>query len=233
MPGLFTRLSNLWRGFVSLWIADVEKEHPEIAFENAIASMAEKYTKLKKATAAIVRRREDTEQRFTKHKEELAQVNADLTVAIETNQDDLAMVLLQKKSALEKDLADITAERDSSARDAESAKASLVQVQSEIKKLKAERDSSLAKLASAQIKVQIQEQLEGISVDAEIKALDGVREHIRNQVAAAKLGDELGQNDLDTRLNQLRAQSGDVTAKQQLQELKAQMAAKKASQKTL
>jgi len=233
MSGIFTRIGNLWRGFVRLWISDIEKEHPEIAFENAINSMVEKYTKLKKATAAIVRRREETNLRFAKHTEELAQVNADLTVALETNQDDLAMILLEKKNALEKEVGELTAERDSSARDAESAKASLMEVQGEIKKLKAERDSSLAKLRSAEVKVQIQEQLEGLSVDAEIKALDGVREHIRNQVAAAQLGEELGQNDLDTRLKTLRAQSGTVTAKQQLQDLKAKMAAKKASQKTL
>lgn len=231
---ILTRISNLWRGFVSLWIRDVENEHPEIAFENAINSMMEKYTKFKKATAAIVRRREDTDLRFTKHTKELDQVNADLAVAVETNQDDLALVLLQKKSVLEKDLADIRAERDSSAKDAESAKASLLEIQAAIRQLKAERDTSLAKLKSAEVKIQIQEQLEGMSVDAEIQALDGVREHIRNQVAAAKLGDELGENDLDARLKAVRAQSGDVMAKQQLADLKAQSAAKKAaSQKTL
>ena len=234
MSGLFSRLGNLWRGFISLWIADIEKEHPEIAYENAINSMVEKYTKLKKATAAIVRRREETNLRFTNHAKELEQVNADLGVAIESGQDDLAVILLQKKNVLEKEVADITAERDSSAKDADSAKASLLQVQAEIKKLQAERDSSLAKLANAQVKVKIQEQLEGLSVDAEVKALDGVREHIRTQVAAAQLGEELGQSDLDTRLKQLRSQSGEVTAKQQLADLKAQMAAKKAAaQKTI
>ena len=36
--GLFARLGNLWRGFLSLWISDVEKQHPEIAYENAINS---------------------------------------------------------------------------------------------------------------------------------------------------------------------------------------------------
>ena len=52
--GLFSRLGNLWKGFLSLWIADIEKEHPEIAYENAINSMIAKYAKLKSATAAII-----------------------------------------------------------------------------------------------------------------------------------------------------------------------------------
>ena len=30
--GFFARLGNLWKGFLSIWISDVEKEHPEIAY---------------------------------------------------------------------------------------------------------------------------------------------------------------------------------------------------------
>ena len=63
--GFFSRLANLWKGFVSLWISDIEKEHPEIAYENAINSMIEKYSKLKKATAAIIRRREEVSERLS------------------------------------------------------------------------------------------------------------------------------------------------------------------------
>ena len=62
--GLFSRLGNLWKGFLSLWIADIEKDHPEIAYENAINSMVEKYAKLKSATAAIIRRREELDEKI-------------------------------------------------------------------------------------------------------------------------------------------------------------------------
>ena len=34
---MWKRLTNLWKGFLSLWISDIEKEHPEIAYENAKA----------------------------------------------------------------------------------------------------------------------------------------------------------------------------------------------------
>lgn len=231
--GFFHRLSNLWKGFVSLWISDSEKEHPEIAYENAINSMIEKYSKLKKATAAIIRRREEVSERLGTQSKELAQVTADLSVAVETNQDDLAMVLIQKKNALEKEVADLKADLDTAQKDADSAKASLMTVQGEIKKLKAEKDNMLAKMASAQARLRINDQLEGLSVDAEVKALDNVREHIKNTIAEANLGSELKSTDLDQRLSALRAQSGDVTAKQQLQEMKAASAAKKASQKTM
>ncbi len=231
--GFFTRLSNLWKGFVSLWISDIEKEHPEIAYENAINSMIEKYSKLKKATAAIIRRREEVSERLASQTKELAQVSADLAVAVETSQDDLSVVLIQKKNVLDKEVAELKADLDTASKDADSAKSSLISVQNEIKKLKSEKDNMLAKMASAQARLRINEQLEGLSVDAEVRALDNVREHIKNTIAEANLGAELKSTDLDDRLKQLRSQSGDVTAKQQLAEMKAASAAKKASLKTM
>jgi len=229
----FARLGNLWKGFVSLWISDVEKEHPEIAYENAINSMIEKYSALKKATAAIIRRREELTERLNAQSRELAQVSADLNAAVETGQDDLAVVLIQKKNALETSVADLKADLDLAQKDADGAKNALLQVQSEIKKLKAEKETMIAKMASAQARIRIQDQLEGLSVDAEVKALDNVREHIKNQVAQANLQKELGETNLDARLANLRQSSGDVTAKAQLAELKAAAAARKAGVKSM
>src|SRR5580765_6074842 len=94
--GFFTRLSNLFRGFLNLWISDVEKEHPEIAYENGISSMIEKYAKLKHATAAIIRRRDEIQERLSSQSSELAQITKDLDVAVQTSKDDLAMILIQK-----------------------------------------------------------------------------------------------------------------------------------------
>ena len=229
--GFFSRLGNLWRGFLSLWISDIEKEHPEIAYENAINSMIEKYSSLKRATASIIRRREELEQRHAAQNKELAQVSLDLSVAVDTNQDDLALVLIQKKNQLEAEVTELAQEMQVAMNDAEGAKASLLQVQGEIKKLRAERDAMLAKLKSAEARIRIQDQLEGLSVENEVKALDNVREHIRTTVARANLDKELGAASLDQRLAILRQQTGDVTARQQLDQLKAAQAQRALGQK--
>ncbi|MEO8552672.1 MAG: PspA/IM30 family protein, partial [Kofleriaceae bacterium] len=183
--GFFGRLGNLWRGFVSLWISDVEKKHPEIAYENAINSMIEKYSSLKHATAAIIRRREDIDARYRVRSAELAQVEADLQTAVDSNQQDLGQVLIQKQKQLSDEVTSLKADLQTAVGDADSAKASLVQVQGEIKSLKAEKDNMLAKMASAEARMRIQSQLDGLSVDNEVKALDNVREHIKNTIAEA------------------------------------------------
>lgn len=232
--GAFSRLANLWKGFVSLWIADVEKEHPEIAYENAINSMVGKYAKLKSATAAIIRRREDLDERYKKATADLAQTEAELNVAVETNQDDLAVMLIQKKNELSAAVAEMQTEMQTAKSDADSAKSSLLSVQNEIRKLKAERDIMLAKMHSAQARLKIQEQLDGLSVDDEVRALDTVRNHIKNQIAEANLGKELADSSLDSRLASLKNQVGDVQARSELAAIKARKAAQQAgSQKTM
>lgn len=230
MAGMLSRLGNLWRGFLRLWISDVEKDHPEIAYENAIDSMIEKYSRLKSATAAIIRRREETGERFKQAAAELAQTEAELDTAVDTGQDDLALILIQKKNQLSTEVTEMKVEMESAQKDADSAKQSLLGVQSQIRKLQAEKDSMLAKMQSSQARIKVQEQLNGLSVDAEVKALDNVRQHIKNTIAEANLGKELSESSLDSRLEALRSQVGDVQARNQLAELKARKAAQQAQQ---
>lgn len=231
---IFARLSNLWTGFIALWVSDVEKAHPDIAYQNGINSMIEKYTKLKSTTGAIIARRQDITGRLEAKERELAGVSADLETALATNQDDLAVVLIQKKNLLEASITELRAEAAQAVADADNAKDSLMQVKAEIEKLKAEKDTMLAKMQSAQARIMIQGQLDGLSVDAEVQALGAVRDHIKSQVAQADLGAELQNSDLDVRLNKLRQSSGAVTAKAQLEAMKqARAAAQSAPVKTL
>ena len=231
---IFARLSNLWTGFIALWVSDVEKAHPDIAYQNAINSMVEKYAKLKSTTGAIIARRQDITGRLEAKERELAGVAADLETALATNQDDLAVVLIQKKNLLDAAITELRAEAAQAVADADNAKDSLMQVKSEIEKLKAEKDTMLAKMQSAQARIMIQGQLDGLSVDAEVQALGAVRDHIKSQVAQADLGAELQNSDLDVRLNKLRQSSGAVTAKAQLEAMKqARAAAQAAPVKTL
>jgi phage shock protein A len=231
------RLWNLWTGFLALWVTDIEKEHPEIAYQNSIQSMIEKYTKLKAASGRIIARKLDVEARLQSARAELAKITAQLNAAMATNQDDLAMVLIQKKNALSEDLVAMESDYAEAEKDAEEAKAALLDMKGEIDRLKAEKDRMIAKFQSASARLSIQESLDGLSIDAEVQALAGVRDHIKGKVAEARLGTELRESDLDTRLKTLNRTAGAVTARAQLEEMKraqaSAVAASAATGKTL
>jgi phage shock protein A len=222
---LLARLNNLWKGFVSIWVSDVEKEHPEIAYENSINNLITNYSKQKNAAAAIIRRRDEIRGRLDAATRQQKDIGTQLEAALKTSQDDVAVVLIQQKNGVETTLAELAVEAQQAEKDAQDVKDGLLSTQSRIQQLKAERDRNLAKFHSAQARVQIQEQLDGLSVDAEVRALDTVREHIGNMVAKANLGQELRETDLTVRLQKLSNQTGEITARAQLEEMKRARAA--------
>ena len=230
---IMSRLWNLWTGFVALWVTDVEKDHPEIAYQNSIASMTEKYGLLKQASGRIIARRLDIESRLETAKAEMSKVAAQLNAALATNQDDLAMVLIQKKNALDEDLKSMEADFGEADKDAEEAKGQLLEIKGEIDRLKAEKDRMIAKFQSAEARLKIQESLDGLSIDAEVQALSGVREHIKGRIAEAKLGTELRQSDLDVRLKTLNRSAGTVNARAELEQMKKARTAESAGGKSL
>ena len=157
---------------------------------------------------------------------ELREVNAQLPVAVESGDDEVALLLLQKKNELDTAVASLQVELGKVSKQAEEAKESLVAFQGEIEKLRRERDEMLAKKATAEARIQIQETLDGLSTDSDIKALEGVRENILKTQAQADVGTEIKGDSLDERLKKIKEKTGDVTARSQLDELKRQMAAR-------
>ena len=229
----FGRLGNLWKGFMSIWLEDAEKRNPAIAYQNSIDSMTGKFGQLKLASAAVIRRRQELEQRLELRTNELTAVRNQLQAAMATDQDDLGAILVQKEEQLVAEVEQVTNDLAKAKADADSAKSALLSVKAEIEGLKAEKDRMLAQFASASARTHISDQLEGLSVDAEIRALDNVRTHIKNKVAEADLNDELNNNDLDVRLAKLQQQGSGVVAQNKFQAMKAAAKQKEAAGKTL
>jgi phage shock protein A len=221
--GFFSRLFQLIGGLFTGALADEETAHPEVAYENAIAGMIERYTELRSATAAIIVRRDQLGGRLGSQRDELTKVGAELELVIRTPDEALALMLIQRKNALEASLVELEGELESAARDADDAKAALLEVEGEIKKLKAEKQTMLAKMASAEARLWLQAELDGLSVEADVKALDNVREHIQNTIAQANLGHELHGSSLERRLSELRARNGDALARRELEEMRASL----------
>jgi phage shock protein A len=87
----------------------------------------------------------------------------------------------------------------------------------------------LAKKANAEVRIKIQETLDGLSTDADIRALDNVREGIDKLQAEAEVGSELAESDLDAKLSEIKEKTSAASARTQLEEMKKQMAAQKAA----
>ena len=227
--GFFQRLANIWKGFLGLWISNIETNNPEAVYEAAIEERIKKHKELKKAVSGIVYLRNKTSAELESKEKELKEIMTQLPVAIEEGEDDVALVLIQTKDTLTNDIEDLSGQLKKIKDQAEEAKSGLLAFQAEIGKLKREKDEVLAKKANAEAVISIQETLSGLSTDADIKALDNVREHVNKLQAEADIGAEIEGDSLDAKLAKIKEKAGQAGARSQLDEMKKQMAAKKAA----
>ena len=221
--GFFSRLANLWKGFQHLRWKPREK-HPEIAYENAINAMTEKYATLKTAAAGLIKNRSKLEARIQKNEKELEEGKYDLDAALAKGDDEIALVLIERQDQLTADIETARGELNQAVKDAESVKESLRSVKAEIENLKRERDTTVAKIKSAEARKQIQEQLDGLTVDDELKALDNVREYRDRIEAEVQIGNELEEGSLEGKLKEIRKEGAKTKARARLEQLKAQRA---------
>ena len=227
--GFFDRLANVWKGFLGLWISDIENKNPEAVYESAIEERVKKHRELKKAVSGIVYLRNKTQTELEAKEKELAEINVQIPVAVEEGEDEAALVLIERRDSLTSSIAGLRAELEKVSAQAEDAKEGLITFQAEIEKLKREKEEMLAKRANAQARVQIRETLDGLSTDADIKALDNVRESIHKLQAEADVSTEIGAESLDAKLKKIKGKAATASARNELEEMKKQMAAKKAA----
>ena len=221
--GIFGRLFSLIRGVFAVWVRDSEHQNPRAVYESAIGERTKQYHELKQAVAGILYMRNKLEAEIGERRVEIARIHDDVRRCVRRSQDEFAVTLIARKQALleelersERELAGVRAE-------AEDAKNNLVRFREEIRALVREKGRMLATLANSQARRRIQQALEGLSVDAEMRALEGVREHIARAATEGALEREIGGDEgLRQSLREIRDDARTESAERELEELKRQ-----------
>jgi phage shock protein A len=233
--GFFARVVNLLRGFFASAVEDVERDNPDIVYQQAINDRVAQHQKLLGAVASIVTLRNKLQRDQKAKQRELAELAAQIPVAVQQGDEASALILIERKNVVTEELAEVERELGEVSAQADEAKAGLVTFQAEIEKLKAERDRMLAKREQARARLKNQEQLSGLSVQAETRALDSVRESIHKLEAQADVSAEIQGAGMQTKLRQIKEATGTASARAELDAIKRQMAAQQqgGAEKTL
>ena len=222
--GLFARFRNLMRGMFSLWIRESEIQNPRAVYEQAINEKTKQYHQLKEAVAGILYMRNKLQAEISERRAEIARLHDDVRRSVRRGRDDLSISFIARKQDLMEDLERAERELDGVKSEAEEAKVNLVRFREEIRALVREKSRMLATLANAQARRRIQSALEGLSVDAEMKALESVREHVARVATEGTLESELASDSLTrTRLRAIRDEAREDAARKELAELKQHM----------
>ena len=219
---LASRLRNLVHGIFAVWIRDSERQNPRAVYEEAIHQRTQQYRDLKEAVAGILYMRNKLEAEITERRADIARTHDDIRRAVRRGQDDISLTLIAQKQSLMEELERAERELEGVRSEAEEAKVNLVRFREEIRGLVREKSRMLATLANAQARRRIQEALDGLSVDADMRALESVREHVARLSTEGSLERELGDPGLRTRLRAIRDDAREEAARRELAELKQQ-----------
>jgi phage shock protein A len=223
-PGLFARLLGLLRGTLTGWLREREEQNPRAVYENAIAERVAQYRELKQAVAGILYMRNKLRAELDDRRVELARTLEDVRRAVGRGDDEAALSLLGRKQVLVQDLEHAERDLEALRGEAEEAKSNLVRFRDEIRSLEREKGRTLASLANARARRRIQEALAGLSVDADVRALEAVREHAARLASEGLLDHELaGAEGLEGRLRSIREETRREVAARELAELKRQL----------
>lgn len=219
--GLFARFGHLVRGILTVWLRRTERQHPAAVYEQAISERTRQYRELKEAVAGILYMRNKLEAEISERRMEIARLHDDIRAAIRRGHDQLSLSLIENKQVLMDELERAERELEGVRHEAEEAKANLIRFRDEIRSLTREKGRMLATLANANARRRLNEAVDGLSVDADMKALEAVRDHIARLATEGTLDREIG-GDEHTR-RRLRAIRDDVrheAARRELEELK-------------
>jgi phage shock protein A len=223
---VFGRMRSLIRGWFSVWVRDRELESPEAIYEQAIRGRVNQYRELKNAVAGILFMRTKLNAEITERRAEIARLHDETRRALTRSDEESCLTLISHKQALFDDLERSEQELSAVHLQADEAKANLVRFREEIRSLVREKGRMLATLANAKARRRLQSAMEGLSVEAEMDALEGVREQIERMSAEGELDRELGGEDMRGQLRGFRDQARRDAARSELAQLKQDMASR-------
>jgi len=224
-PGVFARFFGLLRGWAAGWVRTREQRNPQAVYEHAIGERVQQYRSLKEAVAGILYMRNKLEAELVEQQGELSRTRADIQRAVQRRDDEAGLALIAHKQVLLGGIDRAEQEYQALRSEAEEAKANLVRFREEIRALEREKGRTLASLANARVRRRMREALDGISVDADMRALESVREHVAKLVTHRELDTELDQpGDLESRIRAIRDEATSEAARRELEELKREMA---------
>lgn len=221
--GLFARFGSLLRGMFSIWVKDKEGESPEAVYEQAIAERTRQYRELKDAVAGILYMRNKIEGEISERRAEIARLHDDIRRTVRRGHDEASITLIAHKQALFEDLERAEQELEGVRSEADEAKHNLIRFREEIRTLVREKGRMLATLANANARRRLQVALDGLSVDAEMNALENVRERIGKVATEGELEREVGDTTIRNRLRVLRDEARHDAARGELEQLKREM----------
>lgn len=218
--GIFDRITSVFKGRASNAMNKFESANPEAVYESAILERQKQYQEMKRAASELAVVRKRSQEELDEKSRKLSEIDPMIQVAVESGEEEAALVLLEEKQTLTERVAVLEQEVESYGAQVTETTDALRAFQVEIEKLRREKDEMISRKANAEAQLQIQDTLSTVSTASQNQGLANVREQIERMAVDADLETTSARRVATQKLSKSRAAA-------QLAALKQELAAKK------
>lgn len=186
-------LITILNGIMSALFSDYGANNPEVMYRGILDAKLKERAKLMSAAGVVMGSRNERRSQKATAERELADVNRRLAGALRDKQVEVGGLLLQKKTVLEKQIADLVPQVQQLDQSAENITHDIGQFNAQIIALKQEATVNTARMRSAKAQKKIMDMVAGLSVDTNDQMLQDLRQRIEAEVGEVQVRQEIDQ----------------------------------------
>lgn len=211
---------RIWRYLKALFLGKLDElENPEILLQEAAREMRENLAQNRQRAVTAITQKNNLKSLIDEQEKRVAQLEAQAELAVKRGDRDLARRVLREKLTFEQTLVGTRTSYDQAVQASEAIKVAIRRQEETVRQRTAEALAKKAQWKQAQIQIEIDKALNGLTFEDESSTWERASEKIRTAQSEAAARAELAQASIQAKIADLQDDAVDAEAEKALQEL--------------
>jgi len=211
---------RLWRYLKALFLGKLDElENPEILLQEAAREMRENLAQNRQRAVTAITQKNNLKALLDEQEKRVSQLEAQAEMAVKKGDRDLARRILREKLTYQDSITGTRASYEQAIQASEAIKIAIRRQEETVRQRTAEALAKRAQWKQAQIQIEIDKALNGLTFEDESSAWERAGEKIRSAQSEAAARAELSQASIQAKIAELQDDTTDVEAERALQDL--------------
>ncbi len=211
---------RIWRYLKALFLGKLDElENPEILLQEAAREMRENLAANRQRAVTAITQKNNLKALMDEQEKRISQLEAQAELAVKRGDRELARRVLREKLTFQQTLEGTRASYEQAVQASEAIKVAIRRQEEHVRQRTAEALAKKAQWKQAQIQIEIDKALNGLTFEDESSAWERANEKIRTARSEASARAELAQASIQAKIADLQDDAVDVEAEKALQEL--------------
>ncbi len=215
---------RIWRYLKALILGKLDElENPEILLQQAQRELRENAAANRQRAVTAITQKNNLKAMLDEQEKRVATLEAQAEMAVKKGDRELAVRVIREKLTFAETMNQTRVSYDQAVQASEAIKVAIRRQEEQVRQRTAEALAKRAQWKQAQIQIEIDKALNGLTFEDESSAWERASEKIRTAQSEASARAELAQASIQAKIADLRDDTVDVEAEKALQELEARM----------